>query len=116
MNVVLTLVFLGTMQVTSYRSVPNQTDESPYITSIGEYVHPGGVAVSRDLLSRYGGPLHYGDHIFIEGYGIMRINDTMNARHKKAADIWVSTYAEEKAIGVQKRRIYVIRTEKNHGN
>ena len=39
-TLILIVTLLGNLQVTSYRSVPNQTDNSPYFTSIGERVHP----------------------------------------------------------------------------
>lgn len=96
------------MTVTSYRSVPNQTDDSPYYTSTGEHVHPHGIAVSRDLHKRWGGPLNYGDVVYIEGYGFKVVNDVMNQRHKQAIDIWVATFDEEKAVGVRHKRIWLV--------
>lgn len=108
MNLVLTTVLLGSMALTSYRSVPNQTDSSPYITSIGERTNPSGVAVSRDLLTRWGGPLNYGDYLYIEGVGIKRVNDCMHERHVKSIDVWVNTYKEEKDFGVRKGRVWLI--------
>jgi len=84
------------MTITSYRSIPSQTDDSPYTTSIGERVHPHGIAVSRNLLKRWGGPFNYGDFVYIEGIGFKVINDTMHERYKDHIDVWVQTYAEEK--------------------
>lgn len=95
--------------ITSYRSVPNQTDASPYTTAIGERVHPHGVAVSRNLLKRWGGPLDYGDTIYVEGYGVKIVNDCMHERHKNHIDIWVKTLAEEKAINVKQGKIWLIK-------
>lgn len=111
MNLILTAVFIGTMTVTSYRSVPNQTDSSPWITSIGERVHPHGIAVSRDLLKKNGGPINYGDEIYVEGFGFKVVNDTMNKRYKSSVDIWVRTYAEEKKVGVQNRSLWLIKSK-----
>lgn len=96
MNLILIPVLLGQLVVTSYRSVPEQTDSTPFHTSIGEHVHPHGVAVSRDLLKRWGGPLDYGDTIYIEGVGLKVVNDVMNERHKQRIDVWVSTLDDEK--------------------
>lgn len=96
------------MSLTSYRSVPNQTDSSPYITSVGERVNPGGVAVSRDLLTRWGGPINYGDYLYIEGVGIKRVNDCMHERHKRSIDVWVGSFNEEKAFGVQKGKVWLV--------
>ncbi len=95
MKLMLTVIFLGALVVTSYRSVPGQTDSSPDFTSIGERCNPHGVAVSQDLLAVNGGPLHYGDTLFIEGVGWRVVNDTMNARWKKRLDIWVPDYESE---------------------
>lgn len=108
MNLILATVLIGQMTITSYRSVPSQTDSSPYYTSIGERVSPHGVAVSRDLLKRWGGPLDYGDLIYVEGIGFKVVNDCMAARHKNSVDIWVESYPEEKAIGVRKGCIWII--------
>jgi len=95
-NLILTSLLLGNFIVTAYRSVPEQTDSSPFYTSIGEHVHPYGVAVSRNLLKRWGGPLNYGDFIYIEGIGFKVVNDNMNARHTNRVDVWVETYQAEK--------------------
>lgn len=87
-------VFVGNLTITSYRSVPEQTDDSPYLTSIGERVNNHGVAVSQDLLKS--GVLHYGDLLYIDGQGFKTVNDTMNPRVMKHLDIWVESYDEEK--------------------
>jgi 3D (Asp-Asp-Asp) domain-containing protein len=86
-------IFLGNLQVTSYRSVPQQTDDSPFITSTGERVCRDGVAVSQDLLQSK--KVRYGDWLYIEGVGLKRVNDTMHRRHKDHIDIWVPTLKAE---------------------
>lgn len=96
----LTFVVLSTVTLTSYRSVPNQTDSSPFITSIGHHVHAYGAAVSQDLLAS--GEICYGDVVLIPGHGLRVINDTMNKRHKRWIDLWVATYAEEKSVGMRR--------------
>ena len=83
--------------VTMYHPTPNQTDSTPDITADGtkiniwkasEYRY---VALSRDLLSRWGGPFEYGDYIVIEGIGensgIYQVRDTMNPKHTNRVDI-----------------------------
>src|SRR6185295_18965861 len=111
-------LLLGNLTVTSYRSVPNQTDSSPYFTSTGERVHKGGAAISRDLLKRWGGPVDYGDYVLIEGFGIYKINycmgqtkwDKVNHKRipiKKPIDIWVSSLEEERRINISKRKVYL---------
>ncbi len=102
-------VLLGTMTATAYRSVPAQTDGSPYITSSGERCNPYGVAISQDLICpacltlhhRCKHPevrtkLHYKDFIYVEDVGLKYVNDLMNKRHKKHLDIWVPNLAQEK--------------------
>lgn len=112
-------LFIGTCTVTSYQSVRAQTDSSPNYTSIGDRTHKGGVAVSRDLLKRFGGPLDYGDYVYIESLGIYQINDCMGAsqydklHHKRIPikthfDIWVPNRAEEHKIGVQHQKVYFL--------
>lgn len=106
-EILLALSLLGSMTVTSYRSVPSQTDSSPYTTSIGEKVNKSGIAVSQDLLKR--GVVKYGDILYIEGYGLKVVNDTMNPRIKNHIDIWVATYGEEKKVGTRKLLIYKVK-------
>lgn len=102
--------------MTAYRSVKAQTDSSPWITSIGERVHPHGVAISQDLLKRFGGPLNYGDLIYIEDVGFKIVNDVMNPRHKNRFDIWVATQDKEKEFHRKfkdrKLKIWIIRRDK----
>ena len=83
--------------VTMYHPTPHQTDSTPDITADGtkiniwkasEYRY---VALSRDLLSRWGGPFEYGDYIVIEGTGdrdgVYQVRDTMNPKWVKRVDI-----------------------------
>lgn len=102
----LVVVTLLTVTATSYRSVPSQTDATPFITSIGHRTHPYGVAVSRDLL--VSGQVCYGDVLEVPGYGLRVVNDTMNARHKRHIDIFVDTRAQERAFGVRSLTVRVI--------
>ncbi len=115
MNLLIASVLLGTMTATSYRSVPSQTDNTPFHTSTGEHVHPHGIAVSRDLLARWGGPLHYGDLVYIEGVGTKIVFDTMNERHKQHLDVWVPTLQDEQkfheAFKNRKVRVWLIRAK-----
>jgi len=113
------LLLNSSMTITSYRSIASQTDGSPNYTSIGERTHKGGCAVSRDLLSRWGGKLNYGDYILVEGFGIYKVNDCMGETEydrvahkrfkiKQHIDIWVSSYDEEKRIGRRHRAVYLL--------
>lgn len=108
MKTIISVILIGNLYVTSYRSVPNQTDNTPFHTSTGEKVTKDGVAVSQDLLCgacrklhrrclhpEYTKKLHYDDWIYVDRVGFKRINDAMNKRHKNRLDIWVDSLKEE---------------------
>lgn len=98
-NPILVLVLLGSMNVTSYRSVPEQTKPKGYEWGAsGEKCNVHGVAVSQDLLKKNGGTLEYGDLVYVEGIGYKFVNDCMNKRWKNRIDIWVEHYDDEKAF------------------
>ena len=83
--------------VTTYNPTRQQCDSTPNITADGTKINPRKatqyryVALSRDLLSRWGGPFDYGDYIVIEGTGkwdgIYQVRDTMNPKWVKRVDI-----------------------------
>lgn len=100
------LILLGTLQLTSYRPIAEQTDSSPTFTSIGDRTTRFGCAVSQDLLKS--GLVSYGDVLYIPGYGFRIVNDTMNARHRNHVDLLVNTHDEEKAVGVRHLKIFKV--------
>ncbi len=83
--------------VTTYNPTRQQCDSTPNITADGTRINPRKatqyryVALSRDLLSRWGGPFDYGDYIIIEGTGkwdgLYQVRDTMNPKWVKRVDI-----------------------------
>ena len=83
--------------VTTYNPSRAQTDSTPNQTADGTIIKPWKatdyryVALSRDLLSRWGGPFNYGDYIIIEGTdgwdGVYQVRDTMNPKWVKRVDI-----------------------------
>ena len=89
--------FRTNVTVTMYHPTRQQTDSTPNITAHGTKINIWKaskyryVAVSRDLLSRWGGPLNYGDWIVIEGAGdqsgVYQVRDTMNPKWTKRVDI-----------------------------
>lgn len=95
-DLILTALLISKLTITSYRSTPSQTDNSPYYTSIGDHVCKHGIAISQDLLAS--GQLKYGDWVYIEDIGIKQINDTMAAKMTQHVDVWVGTLAEERAF------------------
>lgn len=103
------LVLLGTLTVTSYQPIPAQTkpecvDRHHCETSIGDGITMYGCAVSQDLL--HSGRVHYGDALWVPGFGWRVVNDTMNARITNSVDLLVFTRVEEKRVGVRHTKIY----------
>lgn len=105
------LVLLGTLTVTSYQPIAAQTkpecqNRHNCETSIGDGITMYGAAVSQDLLKA--NKIHYGDIVYVPGFGYRVINDTMNARIKNSVDLLVFTKAEEKHVGVRHLKVYLM--------
>ena len=85
-----------TVLATMYQPVASQCDDNPLITADGSRINPKRaseqklVALSRNLLSRFGGTFKYGDYVEIKGAGhkdgIYRVVDTMNKRFTNRID------------------------------
>ena len=83
--------------VTMYHPVSSQTDSTPNILADGtrikvrEASNYKFIAVSRNLLRRWGGFLDYGDWILLRGTdhkdGVYQVRDTMNKRWVNRIDI-----------------------------
>lgn len=81
---------------TAYSSHKGQTDSTPFLAAWNNRLRPGMkiIAVSRDMLSRYG--MKNGTKVRIGGLrGYYRVRDKMNKRYKKRIDIY---------MGVDRRR------------
>tara|TARA_Y100001936_G_C15852605_1_gene548116 strand:+ start:285 stop:782 length:498 start_codon:yes stop_codon:yes gene_type:complete len=86
------LVTTFEVTATMYRPTVYETDSSPNITADGTKINISKagsyryIALSRNLLSRWGGPFNYGDYIVVKGTkggkhdGIWQVRDTMNPR------------------------------------
>jgi len=86
---------------TMYQPVQWQTDDTPNELADGtvivdiykahEYRY---LALSRDLLKRWGGPFDYGDYVIVEGAGehsgIWQVRDTMNKKWTNRIDFLMS--------------------------
>ena len=89
------------VDVTMYQPTRHQTDSTPNITADGTRIKISRasdykfVALSRNLLSRWGGPFEYGDFILIKGTegkdGVYQVRDTMNPKWVNMVDIIEST-------------------------
>jgi 3D (Asp-Asp-Asp) domain-containing protein len=85
------------VKVTMYQPVPRQTDSTPNILADGTRIQVREasnykfIAVSRNLLRRWGGFLDYGDWILLRGTshkdGVYQVRDTMNKRFVNRIDI-----------------------------
>ena len=85
------------VDVTMYQPVWPQSDRTPHITADGTTFNINKasryryVALSRNLLSRWGGPFDYGDFVLIKGAlekdGVYQVRDTMNAKWVNVVDI-----------------------------
>ena len=83
--------------VTMYHPTEQQTDSTPNILADGTKItiHKASdykyIAVSRNLLNRWGGWLDYGDFVVLKGTdgkdGVYQVKDTMNARFVNRIDI-----------------------------
>ena len=83
--------------VTMYQPVRYQTDSTPNILADGTRIRTQDasnykfIAVSRNLLKRWGGWLEYGDFILLKGTthkdGVYQVKDTMNPRFVNRVDI-----------------------------
>jgi 3D (Asp-Asp-Asp) domain-containing protein len=97
-----------TVSASVYFPEPNQTDATPFITADGSRINPRSpgkhrwIAVSRDLHSRWGGELEFGDSLWVSGIsddldGLYIVRDTMNRRIRNQIDILVGRH--DKVMG-----------------
>ena len=83
--------------VTMYNPSEEQTDSTPNQTADGTIINPDRaseyryIALSRDLLRRWGGPFNYGDYVMLKGTdgydGIYQVRDTMAPKFINRVDI-----------------------------
>lgn len=87
--------------VTAYSSTPDQTDNSPFITANGTWVHDGTLAANF---------LPFGTKVRLPDYSgdkIYTVEDRMNQRYWYRADIWMSTREAAKQFGVKRLRMEI---------
>ena len=83
--------------VTMYNATTAQTDSTPDITADGTKINIDRatehryVALSRDLLQRWGGPFQYGDFVILKNVeshgGVYQVRDTMHPKFINRVDI-----------------------------
>ena len=92
------------VDVTMYQPTYYQTDSDPDVTADGTKIRISKaseykfVALSRNLLKRWGGQFDYGDFIYIKGTkdkdGVYNVRDTMNPKWVNVVDILESTHVQ----------------------
>jgi 3D (Asp-Asp-Asp) domain-containing protein len=85
------------VDATMYYAVQGQCDKDPLVTACMYKINPRKasehkwIALSRDLLKRWGGKFQYGEKVMLVGCGeksgVYTIADTMNKRFRKKIDI-----------------------------
>ena len=90
--------------VTMYQPVRYQTDSTPNILADGTRIRTQDasnykfIAVSRNLLKRWGGWLDYGDFVLLRGTdhkdGVYQVRDTMHKRWVNRVDILESGHVK----------------------
>ena len=89
---------------TFYHADPAQCDADPFITADNSLIDTTSlkegslkwVALSRDLLKRWGGPFNYGDTLYIHHpdtnvVGCWIVHDAMNARFRRRVDFLIDS-------------------------
>ena len=89
-------VIFQQVKATMYHPVEEQCDDTPLITADGSKIDPykvsnwNWIAVSQHMLTRNGGPLNYGDTVYVFGTehkdGVYVIKDCMNKRKRNQID------------------------------
>ena len=90
------------MRITAYASVPDETDDTPFITADGATVHDGIVASNI---------LPFGTKIRIPalfGSKIFTVEDRTSRRIKNTIDIWMPTVSAAVYFGVAHTSVVVL--------
>lgn len=93
------------MRITAYASVPEETDDTPFITASGEHVRDGIVASNiLPFGTKIQIPALFGNKVFV-------VEDRMNRRIKNTIDIWMPTKLDAVDFGVARATVVVIANE-----
>jgi 3D (Asp-Asp-Asp) domain-containing protein len=111
------LQFAVPVHITAYNPVPEQTDDTPFITASADYVRDGIVALSYDLESTL--ELEFGDIVVLETLdgeflGEFEFQDRMNKRWRNKVDIFMWKVKDARKFGKVPGRMYVKRRQSVH--
>ncbi|MBA9076720.1 MULTISPECIES: hypothetical protein [Rufibacter] len=92
-----------TVDASVYYPEEEQTDDTPFITADGSRINERNprkhrwLALSRNLLARWGGEIEYGDSVLVKGIspkldGVYVVRDAMHRRIKNRVDILVGPH------------------------
>jgi 3D (Asp-Asp-Asp) domain-containing protein len=87
--------------VTAYSSTPDQTDDSPFITANGSWVHEGTLAAN---FLPFGTKVRFPDYSGDKNYVV---EDRMNQRYTYRADIWMESREAAKQFGIRKLKMEI---------
>ncbi len=88
--------------VTAYASVPQETDDTPFITASNKHVADGFIAANfLPFGTKVQIPSLFGDKIFT-------VEDRMARRMVGYVDIWMPTVSAAKDFGIHKAQIVVL--------
>ncbi|MBI2485347.1 3D domain-containing protein [Candidatus Uhrbacteria bacterium] len=86
---------------TAYNSLPEQTDDTPFITASGTRVRHGVLATNAlPFGTRVRMPELYGEQVFV-------VEDRMNSRYHKRMDIWMEDVEAARAFGIQRVKVEI---------
>ena len=115
------------VDVTMYQPNEIQCDDTPNKTADGTKIRISKasnykfVALSRNLLKRWGGPFDYGDFVLLKGAegkdGVYQVRDTMNPKWVNVVDILESEHVQPyKFTGVHIYKLNWLTKEKEITN
>ena len=88
--------------ITAYASMPEQTDDTPFITATGNYVRDGVVAANfLPFGTKIRMPELFGEKVFV-------VEDRMHSRFQNSVDIWFADNKEAKNFGKQWSKIEIL--------
>lgn len=90
------------MWVTAYASVPEETDDTPFITAMGTRTHDGIVATNM---------LPFGTKVTLPklfGNKVFTVEDRMHRRKKGFIDVWMPTKNEAIRFGITQSEVVVL--------
>ncbi len=88
--------------VTAYASVPEETDDTPFITASNKHVKDGFLAANfLPFGTKVTIPSLFGDKVFT-------VEDRMSKRKTGFVDVWMPSVSDAKDFGIHKAQIVIV--------